>query len=242
MNSKSNYIMGLMLLVSIPTMSQATKDTTFSNALKLNSAALAFKNISLQYERRLSKHWSVLMGSGYKWGGKIPKVVGLGEVVITSSTSGLRGYSFTPEARYYFNFCGCGASHTGFYAGLYTRFTKLYGDLTFNFWDGTDYIDVAGAGDMRELGVGLQLGYQFVFKKRFVVDLMFAGPRTSWNRIHLSVASDYAEDLIPIIEDEINKRLEWMGRDPISLPTSPEAEVKFGFTNFRYALGIGYIF
>ena len=214
----------------------------YPNALKINSMALAFKNISLQYERRISDHWSVLMQGGYKWGGKIPKVVGLGEVVLTSESGGLQGVSFSPEARYYFNFCGCGSSHAGFYAGLYTRFSNYHGDLTFNFWDGSQYIDVGGAGSMRELGAGIQLGYQFVFKGRFLVDLMFAGPRTSFNRLRMSVDSDYAAELIPIIEEELNKRLEWIGRDPISNPVEADAQVKFGFTSFRYALGIGYIF
>lgn len=231
-----------LLLASSSMLAQSTEVEFYNNAIKVNSMALAFKNISAQYERRLTDHWSVIMGAGYKWGGKIPKVVGLGEVVITSETAGVRGFSLTPEARYYFNFCNCGGSHTGFYAGLYTRLTRFYGDVAFNFWDGSQYVDVAGAGKMRELGAGIQLGYQFIFKKRFIVDLMFAGPRTSFNRLTLSVDSDYAAEVIPIIEEEINKRLEWVGRDPISIPVAADTRVKFGFTHFRYALGIGYIF
>lgn len=231
-----------LLSLSFSLAAQPVEPEMYRNAVKINSMALYFKNISLQYERRLNNHWTVLMGAGYKWGGKIPEVVGLGEVVLTSSTSGLRGYNFTPEVRYYFNFCDCTGSHTGFYAGLYARNTKFYGDLTFNFWNGTNYVDVAGTGNMREFGAGVQLGYQFVFKKRFIVDLMFAGPRTSFQRAKLTIDSDYAAELIPLIEEELNKRLEWFGRDPVSIPVRAETEVDFNITSFRYALGFGYIF
>lgn len=236
-------IVPLCLLLTTPAAAaQSSEKLLYPNALKINSMALAFKNISLQYERRISDHWSVLMQGGYKWGGKIPKVLGLGEVVLTSESGGFRGISLSPEARYYFNFCDCGSRHTGFYAGVYTRYSKFEGDLTFNYWDGSQYIDVGGAGSIRELGMGLQLGYQFVFKGRFLVDLMFAGPRTSFNRMRMSLDSDYAADLIPLIEEEINKRLAWIGRDPISIPVAANADVKFGLTSFRYALGVGYIF
>ncbi|MEN8228814.1 MAG: DUF3575 domain-containing protein [Bacteroidota bacterium] len=233
---------GIAALLAVPLQSQPIKDSTYLNALKLNSAALMFKNASLLYERGLNDHWSLLIGGGLKWGGKIPKAIGLGDFVITSNNRGLRGFSVTPEARYYFNFCECGGTRTGFYTGLYSRMTKFYGDLRFNYWNGSEYIDVGGSARMREMGIGLQLGYQFIFKERFVVDLMFAGPRTSRQQMRFKLDSDYAAELIPAIEEEINKRLEWWGMDPISIPVSADAEVNFGFNNFRYAIAIGYLF
>ena len=194
------------------------------------------------YERDLKKHWSLLMGAGDRWGGDIPKALGLGSVVVTSNTAGLRGFSLTPEVRYYFNYCACGGPRTGFYAGLYLRMTRLYGDLAINVWDGSEYIDVGAAGRLREYGGGIQLGYQFVFKKRFVVDLMFAGPRRSHIRMDMDLESEFIEEAIPLIEEEINKRLAWFGKDPITLDMDPEVKHSFGFTNFRYAVGIGFRF
>ena len=103
-------------------------------------------------------------------------------------------------------------------------------------------MDVASAGNFREYGLGLQMGYQFTIKDRFLVDLMFAGPRMSTNKIRFSVDSDYAEEVIPIIEEEINEKLEWLGMDPISIDPSAEIEGKFSFRYFRYAVGFGYRF
>jgi hypothetical protein len=105
------------------------------------------------------------------------------------------------------------------YAGLYGKFTRLYGDLTFMYWDGNRYIDVGGAGDMKEFGFGFQVGYQFTFKKHFLVDLFFMGPRTSHQRLTMRVNSYFANELIPQIEEELNKRLEWFGLDPVDSPS-----------------------
>jgi hypothetical protein len=232
----------LVLFLSFTARSQSLTDTLYKNTIKLNGAAFMLNNVSLLYERNLKKNWTVQLGAGYRWGGGIPKALGLGSVVVSSNTNGLRGYGITPEVRYYFNYCSCGAPKTGFYAGLYGRYTRLYGDLAFNVWNGSEYIDVGAAGNLREFGGGLQLGYQFVFKKRFVVDLMFAGPRRSHFRMDLALESDFLEDAIPVIEEEINKRLAWFGKEPISLEFHPEVKHTFGFTNFRYAVAIGYRF
>lgn len=239
---KSIFLLSLAVMLCVPVHSQAATDTTHKNTIKINTVAIAMNNVSLLYERQLNTHWSLSAGAGYRWGGDIPKVFGLGNVIVSSSTRGLQGYSFTPEVRYYFNYCECGGGQTGFYAGLYGRYTKFYGDLTFNFWNGSEFLDVGGIGNLRELGVGIQLGYQFVFAKRFSVDIMFAGPRKSFNKLTLSLDSRYLEELATVIEEEINKRLEWLGKDPITIDPQPETEVNFSFTNFRYGIAIGYRF
>ena len=92
------------------------------------------------------------------------------------------------------------------------------------------------------LGGGVQFGYQFIFKERFLVDFMFAGPRLSSNKINFSLESDYLEELVPIIEDEINEKLEWLGMDPISIDSSTDLEAKFGFRYFRYGISFGFLF
>jgi hypothetical protein len=217
-------------------------DLTFHNAVKINFAALLFNNISLQYERQINDHWSIQMGAGFKWGGDIPKVVGLGDFLISSNTTGLRGYAFAPEARYYFNMCDGAHPMTGLYGGIYSKMTRLYDDLGFHFWSGEELIDVTGYGNMHELGIGLQLGYQFTIKRHLLIDLMFMGPRTSQIWLNLELDSDYAGEIIPLIEQEINKKLEYFGMDPISIPSSASTQVKFGFNNFRYVVSVGYLF
>jgi hypothetical protein len=230
-----------LFLIQGPVYGQSVKDTAYSNAVKINLAAGYFRNVSLFYERWFNDRWSAQLGAGYKITGKIPKVAGLGELVVESNTGGIRGLSVAPEVRYHFNLCDCGR-HTGLYAGAYTKLTWLYGDLTFKHWNGSEYIDVGGAGDLREIGFGLQLGYQFTLWERLLVDLFFMGPRTSFQQLHMQVDSDFASEVIPRIEEELNRRLEALGLDPVEIPVSPEFTIDFRFNNFRYGVGIGYIF
>ncbi len=226
-----------------PLLSQESQDTIYRNIVKINMAAAVFRNVSLFYERQFNDRWSAQLGAGYWIGGQIPAFMGLGDFVIESKSQGIRGFSITPEARYHFGNCDCG-DQTGLYLGLYGRLTKYYGDVTFNYWNesSSSYIDVGGAGDIREFGAGLQLGYQFTIKKRILVDFLFMGPRLSFYRLNLEVDSDFASRIIPQIEEEINERLDWWGIDPISIPVDASTVVDFRFNSLRYAIAIGYMF
>jgi len=242
MKSRGSICIVFFWLFPLMAGAQDTIVPDYKNIVKVNSAALLVSNISLLYERKLNTHWTLLAGTGYRWGGSVPKVLGLGDVIVSSETNGITGFSFTPEVRYYFNFCECGGSPSGFYAGLYGRLTKYYGSLTFNLWNGIEYYDALVTSNLREFGGGLQLGYQFIFKQRWAVDIMFAGPRLSNYKLKADLESDDLEALVSAIEEGINERREAIGMDPISIDPSSELEASFGFKNFRYAIGIGFLF
>jgi len=242
MKTKVRICLYAILLMPFLASAQVKAPNAFKNSAKINLAAMVLNNVSFLYERNLNEHWSLQAGAGYRWGGDIPKVFGLGDLVVTGYSQGIIGFSITPEVRYYFNLCDCGKPNTGLYAGLYGRFTRLYGNMDLHYWSESEYVDVATFGSLRELGGGLQIGYQFVIKERFVVDLMFAGPRLSSNKINFSLESDYLDEVLPLIEEKINEKLEWFGMDPISIDPSADMEVKFRFQYFRYAIGFGILF
>jgi hypothetical protein len=50
------------------------------------------------------------------------------------------------------------------------------------------------------------------------------------------------DELVPIIEDAINEKLEWLGMDPITINPSPDMEATFGFKYFRYGISFGILF
>jgi hypothetical protein len=241
MKKRFRAIMLLIACSATVVLAQDSIAVHLPNALKLNIAAAAFRKVSLSYERQLNGHWSLEAGGGYKFGGKIPKFIGLGDFAVTSDTRGLRGYSISADARYHFSNCPCDG-RTGLYAGAYINTSGLWGDLRFSYWNGTDYVDAGGTGDLREYGIGLQLGYQLVLRERFIIDLLFMGPRTSFQRLKMDLDSQFAADVIPQIEEEINQRLDWWGMDPISIPTDASAVVDFRFNNFRYSISVGYLF
>jgi hypothetical protein len=217
------------------------KDSTYFNAIKWNIAGISLNNISLLYERTLNQRWSVQMGASYKYGGDFPEFLGLTRMVIETEHGGLTGFSVTPEGRYYFQNKRHG-ERLGLYAGVYGRVTEYQGKITFLYWDGSEYIDIGGAGDMWEYGLGLQLGYQLNLGRHWLVDLMFMGPRTSFHSLKLELESDFVEEVIPIIEEELNERLAWWGMDPVDLTNESTVNLNFRFNNFRYYVGIGYRF
>ena len=234
-------ILTIILFTAGAAYSQDQADSTYKNALKVNIAAAALKKVTLNYQRQINSRWSAQLSAGYKLGGGIPKFIGLGDFVISSETRGIRGFSVSPEVRFHFKNCDCG-DWTGLYAGAYMNATKLYGEVEFNYWTGTEYVDLGAAGSLQEYGIGLELGYQFVFKDRFVVDLLFMGPRTSFQRLKVGFDSNFAEEIIPKLEEEINERLEWWGMDPITIEPDANAVVDFNFNNFRYAISFGFLF
>lgn len=221
---------------------QVPLDSIYPNNIKINGAALRFRNISLQYERLVNEHWTMEMGASYKWGGGLPKFLGWGDFVFASSTQGLRGYSFSPEIKYYLRKCTDSSPGSGLYAGTYLKYSRMYGDLGFRYWNGAEYIDATGYGDLNEVGLGLQLGYQLTLWKRMSIDLMFMGPRRSIQWLELDLESEFVEELAPLIEEAINQRLEAVGADPISIPVEASSNLRFWFTNFRYTICIGYRF
>lgn len=190
----------ILLLFPMLARGQDTIAPDYKNIVKINTAALLVNNISLLYERKLNEHWTVLAGSGYRWGSTAPKVFGLGDVIVSSEADGISGFSFTPEIGYYFNFCECGGSPSGLYTGLYGRYTKYYGGLTFDVWNGSEYYEALVTSNLREFGAGLQFGSQFIFKQRWTVDFMFAGPRLSSYKLKADLDSDDLEALVDAID------------------------------------------
>jgi len=213
----------------------------FSHYVKANVAAAYFRKITLFYEYKWNSRWSFQMAAGYKVNGKLPQWAFLGEFVTTDGSKGIRGFSLAPEVRYYFWDRHCGKP-LGLYVGGYAATTHYHGALRFNFWDGEEYIDVGGAGQVWEYGAGLQIGYSLDLGKRWNIDLMFAGPRLSREHVRMKLDSDFATVVIPRIEEELNKRLEALGHDPISIPVDAEFNLTLGISSFRYAVAVGYRF
>lgn len=234
-----------LLLLLLPHMRcPGQGDTTFvyRNALKINTVSLVFSNASLYYERHLNENMTLLLGASHRWGGDLPKIIGLGEVVLTSGTTGVKGASVSSEFRYYLDQCDCSPNPTGLYFSAYARYTRYWGELGINIWDGSQYVDMGFIGELQEAGIGAQVGYQLILRERFLIDFMIAGPRISLNWASMKIGSEYAEELFPALEDELNRRLDALGIEPIEIPASGETDFFFDYRYFRYGISLGIMF
>ena len=108
------------------------------NMVKVNLPALALKNISLQYERKVAKKVAVAATFRYMPTGNIPLKSTFKNFADDPDTErqldNLRvgNFAVMPEARFYFS--KKGAFH-GFYLGLYANIARYNADIPFEFDD-----------------------------------------------------------------------------------------------------------
>jgi hypothetical protein len=157
-----------------------------SNVVKLNVPSLLFKTVALQYERKLTKRFSLALGLMYrpkssfflyKFMADSASSFGLGpETAQMLRTARYSSLSFTPELRYYFK----KRAPKGLYLAPFLRLRREVNSFAFNY-DETNVnpsVRRTGLVDIREntFGGGLLFGYHLVSKKKFAIDFWFAGP------------------------------------------------------------------
>lgn len=157
-----------------------------SNVVKLNIPSLLFKTVAVQYERKLNKRFSVALGVMYrpkssfflyKFMADSASYFGLGpETTQMFRTARYSSLSFTPELRYYLK----KRAPKGLYLAPFLRLRREVNSFAFNYDESNTNPSVRRTGqvDVRDntFGGGLLFGYHLVSKKKFTIDLWFAGP------------------------------------------------------------------
>lgn len=145
------------------------------NIVKINLPALAFKNISVQYERQVGKRTSVAANFHTIPFGVLPfesvfKNLN-GSSYVQYSQFKLGSFGVVPEFRYYVG--RKGALH-GFYLGPFINFSNYKLNLPLNYSNNTrtGIFD----GTLNTVTGGLQLGAQFRLGKNVTLDWWILGP------------------------------------------------------------------
>jgi hypothetical protein len=216
------------------------------NLIKFNSLALIFNNATLLYERPIMPRLTGTLGFGYKYNSKPPGFYFSGEdASMTLEMGQINGYSITPEIRYYLKSCET-AYPSGFYAGLYYRFTRYKSDIDIRYREdsGTEYYYNVNGG-MNEHGVGFQLGYQLHITSWFFIDFLIMGPRFSFYRLDMKFAENINTDFIKDAEIYLQNFVDKFGISyTVRLDEIDFQNLKSNFTflNWRYGLSIGIAF
>ncbi|MDB5198978.1 MAG: hypothetical protein JWO92_941 [Chitinophagaceae bacterium] len=147
--------------------------TEKKNIVKINLPALVFKNISLQYERKVGKRTSVAAGVRFIPLGKLPfqntfKDLGNNSDVQYDQFK-LGSFGIVPEFRYYVG--KKGALH-GFYIGPFFSYTNYKMNLPIKYNTKTGIFN----GELKAITGGLQFGAQFSLGKNVVLDWWILGP------------------------------------------------------------------
>lgn len=191
--------------------SSAERTKNGKNVIKLNVSSLAMRTVSLQYERRVGKHFSVALGYRLTPEGKIPFEQTIVDLVddpsVQISQMRTKGMAITPELRYYF-----GKKMKGFYLAPYARWSSTEaGNLPLNFTYnnlilGERNVTATFSGKLSGLGGGLMLGAQFTIAKTLNVDIWLLGAHVGSGNGDLNAV--FSEPLPPEGQQELRDQLE----------------------------------
>ncbi len=197
----------------------------------------------ITYERSFGKHFTGLIGAGPKSKEGLVNLSGIDGPTIKTDDLFYTGFKVVLEGRYYLNEHDYGRA-TGFYLGLYTKFTDYNSDLIGTYTNSADEVfTVNFDAEINVTSVGLMVGYKLPISKRFGIDFLIAGPGSGSYKFSIQNKSDdlpdsFYEDLSDALEntsllDLINSDFEF-NRD--------KQDSKFTTVSFRYALSLKYNF
>lgn len=220
------------------------------NIVKLNVTSLLLKNVSLQYERILTKHMSVAMGlrlmpkSRLPFSNAIENSIGDEDPETLKFVQDTRvgGFAITPEFRYY---VGAGYGK-GFYLAPYLRYQRFNIESIYAFEDDQNTIqNIDFKGDYNNFGIGLMVGSQFMLGKYITLDWWILGPQYGSNKLNLRASGfNLSDDDVNTLRNDITD-VEFLGIKPETDISNTNATIKAskGFAAIRgFGLCLGFRF
>lgn len=180
-------------------------DPYHRNVIKLNPTPMLLwgdvGNITLSYERLIKKDMSLCFQAGYLM---FPKILSDTVAGLVNITGGKKyGVNLAFDYRYYPTARNRRPAPDGLYLG---GFLSYYG---FNFSNNLDILDTdldqnaTINGRLNVVNLGVSVGYQFIFWKRFSLDLLMFGPSLSYYNGSLGIGGDLEPWEIEEIDEEL---------------------------------------
>ena len=153
--------------------------------------------LNLSYERVLNNNQSLGLNIAILRKINIPHLLLSDELIELNTETELSGYSIIPEYRFY---TGKKGAPRGFYIAPYLKFSKY----SLSFKDDYNGEQLEVTGGYNSLGLGVQLGVQWIISDVFTIDWNFLGFELDRNTISLEFTSD--SDIIDFeaLRNEIN--------------------------------------
>lgn len=172
----------LLVFISNSLLAQKENDSTHlkKNIVKLNLFALGLKNISVQYERVLSRKISLGLGIRYMPDGSLPFKSTFKNLIDEEDTKNqvdnitLGNFAITPEFRFY---TGKKGAPRGFYIAPFVRFARYTTKLPFSYDDGGIKKTIDLSGSLSTVTGGILFGKQWQLGKYVSLDWWIFGPQ-----------------------------------------------------------------
>jgi hypothetical protein len=211
MHTKKTAIALLICMASLPAlMAQSTLDEQSGNSkndpassgtdqhkmniVKLNLLpALFIKNFSVQYERVISKHFSVALGLRFMPNSGIPfkdNIISIADITDPDASKAINNFkmsnfALTPEMRFYLGRKGYGR---GFYIAPYYRYASFQSDdLPIGYTDDSNQQQtITLRGDIKTHSGGLMFGAQWFLGNAVTLDWWIIGAHYGANKGNFS--------------------------------------------------------
>jgi len=176
-------IIFLSLAVIFSLISYSQNDTILPekynrNVIKWNLTPMIWssKNINLSYERVLKPNSSFSINAGYF----VLPSTGIYDSLKIGVARNNWGFSVSGDYRFYFKKRNTNFAPDGLYWGPYSSFhyTAFENSIEVSKSDGS-LGNLNLRANLSIFSAGVQLGYQFVIKEKFTIDLIFMGPSIS---------------------------------------------------------------
>jgi hypothetical protein len=220
---------------SLPERRNTIKLNLVTSMLYANSGAISFERVA-----RTNQTWGVMLGYV-----QFPHLGSLGSSISSSTSNASNtGYVVGGEYRFYMIKENRFAAPHGVYWGPFTNYFSFKNGRELTYTPPSGIVSTAKLDTkLNVLNIGVQVGYQFLIKDRWVIDMVIFGPSFSYYGLDMALSGTIDESLL---SSEIVKAM--AERFPLvkELLSDQSANVhgttsQWG-TGFRYQLNVGYHF
>jgi hypothetical protein len=202
------------------------------------------RNITFSYERLIKKSKSVSVQLGYL---VVPQVIEdtLFNSILLNKDS-RKGINIAFDYRVYPFSRNRRPAPDGLYYGGYISFLGTSSENRGKLMDTPEEDIIILNARMNMINLGFELGYQFIFAKKFSIDLLMFGPSISGYWGNLDVTGNLASDLSNKIDEELAAKLK--ERFPAIGYLFSDENATFSTSKivvsswFRYSVQFGYHF
>ena len=198
-----------------------------------------FGTVQPQYERALSRHFSAVIGIGYKSSSGVFEIDGIQTESISLNDFDFKGFKILPELRWY-----PGQSELlGFYTGIYYKYQSNNSNLAGMYTnDNGSSISVDLDLELSSNTAGLEIGYKLKAWKGLFLDFIFAGVGFTAHRASITENTELPEEFYRRFSAASERYIVLKHLKP-NLNLSPQdLETRFVLPNLRYGVKIGWAF
>ncbi len=223
---------------------RTTKPPVRRNVVSWNATNYAIwgsGNIILGYERVVAPYRTLGISLGVR---EYPELIRReGSDVLPKKHEGSGGYTFATEYRFYWKSRNTKKAPDGLYVGPYYVFNYYRTKDTFRLTSNSA-VELTTECKLAVHNIGAELGYQFMIRDRFAIDLILLGPSYCifTGSLNLTANAPVDDPTWQAIRDRIEDSFPRMTAFTDKLKLERNKRTTFNSIGFRYLLKLGFAF